>query len=240
MATTLMPLDPAVSPQRVTRLLTISASLLPDEIIAARRARRTRAWVIVVVILVACLLGGFFYLVRQDTRAADDELTAATAEVADLQRAQRVYGEVVDVQNDTATLSRQLKTAMASDLDWASLLEQLRSIGETAGVTVVGINGALQDATMTTAGTALPSTSASVAIGSAVVTGTGPDKGAVAAYVDALAKQSVLANPYLTNVTSTEGSATSTEESVTWTLRVDITQAALCGRFGDKCETGGK
>jgi hypothetical protein len=234
MATTLMPLDPAVSPQRATRLLSISASLLPEEIIAARRARRTRGWVIVVVILVACLLGGLFFMVRQDTRAADEELTAATAEVTDLQRAQRAYGEVVDVQNDTATLSKQLRTAMANDLDWASLLEQLRSVGDTAGVTVVGINGALQDVTTTSGGTALPSTSTSAAIGSVVVTGTGPDKRAVAAYVDALAKQSVLANPYLTNVTSTE------DDDVSWTLRVDITQAALCGRFGDKCETGGK
>jgi hypothetical protein len=232
MATTLMPLDPAVSPQRVTRLLTISASLLPEEIIAARRARRTRAWVLVVVFLVACLLGGFFYLVRQDTRAADEELTAATAEVADLQRAQRTYGEVVDVQNETATLSKQLKTAMAADLDWASLLDQLRAVGDNAGVTVVGINGAMQDST-TSAGVALPSTTTAAPIGSVVVTGTGPDKLAVAAYVDALAKQSVLANPYLTNVATAE-------DEVTWTLRVDITQGALCGRFGDKCETRGK
>lgn len=233
MATTLMPLDPAISPQRATRLLTISASLLPEEIIAARRARRTRAWVIVVVILVACLLGAFFYLVRQDTRAADEELTTATAEVTDLQRAQRAYGEVVDVQNDTATISKQLKTAMASDLDWATLLDQLRTVGDTAGVTVVGINGALQNSA-TSGGTALPSTTTSAPVGSVVVTGTGPDKRAVAAYVDALAQQSVLANPYLTSV------ATAEDDEVTWTLRVDVTQAALCGRFGDKCETGGK
>jgi hypothetical protein len=233
MATTLMPLDPAISPQRATRLLAISASLLPEEIIAARRARRTRAWVIVVVILVACLLGAFFYLVRQDTRAADEELSAATAEVTDLQRAQRAYGEVVDVQNDTATLNKQLKTAMASDLDWASLLDQLRSVGAAAGVTVVGINGALQDSS-TTSGTALPSTTTAAPVAAVVVTGTGPDKRAVAAYVDALARQSVLANPYLTSV------ATAADDEVTWTLRVDVTQAALCGRFGDKCETGGK
>jgi hypothetical protein len=236
MATTLMPLDPAVSPQRATRLLTISANLLPEEIVAARRARRTRGWMIALVVLVACLLGGLFHLVRQDTRAADEELTAATAEVADLQRSQRAYGEVVDVQNDTATLSQQLRTAMVNDLDWASLLAQLRSIGTSAGVEVTGINGALQNDT-TAAGTALPSTSTAVPIGAAVVTGKGPDKRAVAAYVDALAKQSVLANPYLTNVTASEDGA---DDEVTWTLRVDITQAALCGRFGDKCETGGK
>ncbi len=236
MATTLMPLDPAVSPQRATRLLTISANLLPEEIVAARRARRTRGWMIALVVLVACLLGGLFHLVRQDTRAADEELTAATAEVADLQRSQRAYGEVVDVQNDTATLSQQLRTAMVNDLDWASLLAQLRSIGTSAGVEVTGINGALQNDT-TAAGTALPSTSTAVPIGAAVVTGKGPDKRAVAAYVDALAKQSVLANPYLTNVTASEDGA---DDEVTWTLRVDITQAALCGRFGDKCATGGK
>jgi hypothetical protein len=233
MATTLMPLDPAVSPQRATRLLTISANLMPAEIIAARRARRTRGWVIVVVFLVACLLGGWFYLVRQDTRAADEELTTAMAEVSDLQRSQRAYGEVVDVQNDTATLSQQLKAAMAKDLDWASLLDRLRSVGDSAGVTVGGVNGTLQDASKGATDTSLPSTNASQAIGSVVVTGTGPDKRAVAAYVDALGKQSVLANPYLTNVTSTD-------DNVTWTLRVDITQAALCGRFGDKCGTGSK
>jgi hypothetical protein len=209
---------------------------LPEEIVAARRARRTRGWMIALVVLVACLLGGLFHLVRQDTRAADEELTAATAEVADLQRSQRAYGEVVDVQNDTATLSQQLRTAMVNDLDWASLLAQLRSIGTSAGVEVTGINGALQNDT-TAAGTALPSTSTAVPIGAAVVTGKGPDKRAVAAYVDALAKQSVLANPYLTNVTASEDGA---DDEVTWTLRVDITQAALCGRFGDKCETGGK
>ena len=232
MATTLMPLDPAVSPQRVTRLLTISASLLPEEIIAGRRARRTRGWVIVFVILVACLLTGWFVLERQETRAAEDELNAANTEVTDLQRSQRAYGEVVDVQNDTATLSKQLKTAMANDLDWASLLDQLRSVGESAGVTVVGINGALQDAGNSSSGNSLPSTTTSAPIGSAVVTGTGPDKRAVAAYVDALGKQSVLANAYVTNVTTEEN-------AVSWTLRVDITSAALCGRFGDKCETGG-
>jgi hypothetical protein len=233
MATTLMPLDPAVSPQRVTRLLTISASLLPEEIIAARRARRTRGWVIVFVILVACLLPGWFLMERQQTRAAEDELTAANAEVTDLQRSQRAYGEVVDVQKDTATLSTQLKAAMANDLDWAALLDQLRSVGDSAGVTVVGINGALQDASTAATGNSLPSTTTSAPIGSAVVTGTGPDKRAVAAYVDALGQQSVLANAYLTNVTTEE-------KAVSWTLRVDITSAALCGRFGDKCETGGK
>jgi len=233
MATTLMPLDPAVSPQRVTRVLAISASLLPEEVVAARRARRTRGWVIVVVILVACLLGTWFVQVRRDTEAADEQLTTASAQVADLQRAQRQYAEVVDVQHDTAVLSEQLKTVMAKDLDWAALLDRLRSTGETAGVTVTGIDGLLSAADSASVTGTLPSTNTSTAIGSITVIGTGPDKRAVATYVDTLAKQSVLANPYVTNVTTSD-------DEVTWMLRVDITQAALCGRFGDKCATGGK
>jgi len=233
MATTLMPLDPAVSPQRVSRVLTISASLLPEEVVAARRARRTRGWVIVVVLLVTCLLGAWFVQVQRDTEAADEQLTEASAEVADLQRAQRQYAEVVDVKHDTTVLSEQLKKVMAKDLDWAALLDRLRNTGETAGVTVTGIDGTLNAADSTSVTGTLPSTNTSTAIGSLTVVGTGPDKRAVATYVDALVKQSVLANPYVTNVTTSD-------DEVTWTLKVDITQAALCGRFGDKCATGGK
>ena len=37
-----------------------------------------------------------------------------------------------------------------------------------------------------------------------MVTGAGPDKKAVAAYVDALGKQTVVTNPYVTSVASDE------------------------------------
>ena len=85
MATTLMPLDPAVSPERVTRLLAISARLLPEEIIAARRARRTRGWVIAIVGVFAVLCGMWAVYADRERRDADEELTAAIAAVAQLQ-----------------------------------------------------------------------------------------------------------------------------------------------------------
>jgi hypothetical protein len=232
MATTLMPLDPAASPQRVSRILTISASLLPEEVVAARRARRTRAGVIVVVLLVAVLLGSWFAEVRSDTLAADEELTAASTQVTNLQREQRQYTDVVTVKRDTQLLSDQLKAVMARDLDWAALLDRLRDTGTAAGLQVTGIEGSLTAAGAAAVNATLPSANPATAIGSLTVIGTGPDKRAVASYVDTLGKQSVLANPYVTSVTTNE-------DEVTWTLRVDITQAALCGRFGDKCETGG-
>lgn len=236
MATTLMPLDPAVSPERVTRLLTISARLLPEEIIAARRARRTRGLVIVVVAVFAILCGMWAVYADREKQAADKDLTAATAEVAKLQEAQRKFSPVVQVRSDTTQLHKQLTTVMASDLDWAALLDTLRRTGTTSDIKIVGINGKLAAlGTPTTDPTnALPSTAKTASIGSLMVTGTGPDKDAVAAYADKLAKQQTLiANPYVTSVASDP-------DGVTFSLTVDITQASLCGRFSTKkCPAAG-
>ncbi|GAA2572119.1 hypothetical protein GCM10010435_53350 [Winogradskya consettensis] len=229
MATTLMPVDPAMSPQRATRVLHISASLLPEEIISARRARRTRGWAIVAVIIVACLLGGWFFVANQETRAADDELSTATTEVTDLQRSQRAYKEVVDVQNSTDTLSKQLKAVMKDDLDWAALYTTLSETAAASGLSLDSVNGALNAAGSGTTTDALPSTSTSAVVGTLTVTGSGPDKEAVAAYIDALTKQSVLANPYVTAVN------TDKDGTVTFNASVDFVAAALCGRFGTKC-----
>jgi len=236
MPTTLMPVDPAMSPQRVTRLLGISANLLPEEIVTARQARRTRTWVLLVVVLVAALCAGWAVLANREKAAADDELTAATTEVIRLQRDQREYASVVKVRNDTDQLRAQLKTLMANDLDWAALLTLLRTTGEPSDVVVDGVTGDLAKDGENGEGSSgtLPSTSESGSIGSITVTGKAPDKEAVAAYVDRLAKQATLANPYVTSVTSTD-------DEVTFSLSVDITQAALCGRFGEPCKsTGGK
>ncbi|WP_067496500.1 PilN domain-containing protein [Actinoplanes sp. TFC3] len=236
MATTLMPVDPASTPQRVTRLITISASLLPEEVIGARRARRTRGWVIIVVALVACLLGAWFFFANQEKRDADAELTTATTEVTDLQRSQREYKDVVDVQTDTETLSKQLKAVMQNDLDWAALYRTLSGTAAGAGLTLDGVNATLADASApANTDNSLPSTSTAATVGSIVITGTGPDKEAVAAYADTLSKQSNLATPYVTAVNATDGGG------VSFSLNVDVTSAALCGRFGDKCESqGGK
>ncbi len=237
MATTLMPLDPAVSPERVTRLLTISARLLPDEIMAARRARRTRLWVIVIVAVFAGLCGLWAVDADRERQAADKDLTAATAEVAKLQDLQRDFSPVVQVLSDTTVLNKQLTTVMANDLDWAALLDTLRRTGTASDIEIAGVNGKLTatSATSTDSANALPSTAETVSIGSLVITGTGPDKDAVATYADRLAKQQTLiANPYVTSVTSDP------DAGVTFSLTLDITQASLCGRFSaEQCPSAG-
>jgi hypothetical protein len=233
MSTTLIPLDPAISLQRSTRVLTISARLLPPEIVAARQARRTRAWVIVLVALVACLCAVWFLQARYQTQQADKELTAALAEVTDLQRNQRQFAETVQVRDETATLTRELTTVMANDLSWAALLDTLRSAGTPSNIKLVSVNGALLTADGQDSATTLPSADATTSIGSLLVTGAAPDKKAVAAYVDALAEESVVTNPYVTSV------AVADKGGVTFSLKAAITPKSLCGRFTVKCLSSG-
>ena len=233
--TTLMPLDPALSPQRVSRLLTISANLLPEEIVAGRRARRSRAVVLAALLVVIVLLGGWYVYARHQVQLANDELTSITTEATTLQRGQSRYTEVVDVQNQTNTIAKQLSTLLANDLPWATLLTTLRDTGNQSGVTVLGVigtlNGGATGAQAAAAGT-LPSTSRSSTIGTLTITGTGPDKPSIAGYVDALGGLPMLANPYLTNVSQAT-------DDVTFSITVDITAKALCGRFTTKCTTSG-
>jgi hypothetical protein len=128
---------------------------------------------------------------------------------------------------------------MADDLPWATLLDTVTTTGTAAGVEVAGINGSLTAAgTNGTASakadaTELPSTSGAATIGTMTVTGTAPDKTSVAKFVDRLGTLATVANPFLT-------SATESKAGVDFSLRLDITGAALCGRFSTTCTTGGK
>jgi hypothetical protein len=234
-STTLMPLDPALSPQRVARLLTISADLLPEEIVAGRRARRARGGVLAALIVVIALLAGWYVYASHQVQLANDELNGVTTEATTLQKSQSRYGEVVDVQNQTTTISKQLSALLANDLPWSSLLKTLRDTGDASGVSVLGVIGTLSNGTtgaQTTATGTLPSTSDARTIGTLTITGTGPNKPSIAGYVDALGRLSTVANPYLTN-------ASETSANVTFSITVDITSRALCGRFTTKCKTSG-
>jgi len=235
MTTTLIPLDPAISLQRSTRILPISANLLPVEITAARRARRTRGWVIVAVVVVACLCAAWFVYALDEKQDADKELTLATTEVTDLQHDQREFAETVRIQSDTAQLTQRLTTVMANDLDWAALVATLNGAGTSSRIKIDKINGTLNDAAdMATTANPLPRSDAVPSIGSIMVTGEAPSKKAVAAYVDELAKQSVVTNPFITAVAEDP-------ELGYWTfsLKADLPQTSLCGRFTVKCNSPG-
>jgi Tfp pilus assembly protein PilN len=238
MATTLMPIDPATSPTHVSRILTISAHLLPQEIVAARRARRTRACVLVVLVLVVALLAGWYVYTARQKSSADDELQGLASQAATLQTRQDTkYADVVGVQSDIDTLTKQLTTVMADDLPWSVLLKTLNSTAAKSSATLTSITAALTavgtDGSRVTVPTANTLTSSGAAsIGTLTLTGSAPDKPSVAAFVVALGTLKTVGNAYLT-------SATKDDTGVQFTVQLDITDASLCGRYGKTCKSGG-
>ena len=233
MVTTLMPLDPALSPQRVLRILPISANLLPAEVVAARRARRARRILLVALILAAALLVSWYAYASHRVQVATDDLHTVAGQATELQRSQNRYAEVVGIENQTDTIARQLNTLLADDLPWAGLLSTLRDTGGAAGVSVEGVNGSLTKTigTSATSGT-LPTAKGVTTIGTLIVTGSAPDKPSIAKYVEALGKLDTVANPYLTNASDDSG-------SISFSINLDITARARCGRFTTACANSG-
>ena len=234
MATTLMPLDPATSPQRAARILSISADLLPAEVIDARRGRKVRGHVIVVLLVFVVLLGSWYALTWKQAVDARSDLDTVTSQAQMLQRSQSEYADVVNVQAERDTIAAQLKTLLADDLSWQALLGTVRSTGAASDIVVTGINGSVVSGTDASSATGkLPSSTTTKVIGTLTVTGTAPGKDSLAKYVDALGELKVVANPYLT-------SAAEAEKNVQFSLQVDITASALGGRFTSTTATGGK
>ena len=147
MATTLMPLDPVTTPQRAQRLLSITANLLPDEIVAARRARGVRTRVLIALAVIVVLLTGWYALSFVQLNNARNDRDAAIAEKAVLQEKQKDYADVVDIQRESKVISGRLTTLMATDLRWATLLTTLRTAGNGTGVEISGVSGQLAAAT---------------------------------------------------------------------------------------------
>ncbi|MEV6847202.1 PilN domain-containing protein [Actinoplanes sp. NPDC051411] len=233
MSTSLMPLDPAMSPQQVSRLLPIRAKLLPAEITSRRNAHRMRAFVIAGVVLALAGLGGWSAQAYHDHSLAEDDLTAVNAQIAKVNSTMNdpQHAQVTRTINDNKAISDELKTLMANDLRWSTLLDNLRSTGTASNVTLSQISVSLSEA-----GTA--TTTSAGAVATLNLQGAAKDKSTIAGFIKKLGAMSGLGNPYLT--TASQSSETGADRHYTFTISADVTPSALCGRFTTPCKTGGK
>jgi len=237
MSTSLMPLDPAMSPQQVARLLPIRANLLPAEITSRRNARRMRAFVILAVVLALVGLGGWSADAYHDHSLAEDDLAAVNAQIAKVNSTMNdpQHADVTKTINDNKAMSEQLKTLMANDLRWSTLLDNLRSTGTAADVTLGQITVSLSDKS-TASGTAVTN---SPVVATLSLQGSAKDKSTIAGFIKKLGSMTGIGNPYLTAASQTADTA-GAASSYAFTISADVTSAALCGRFTTPCKSGGK
>jgi Tfp pilus assembly protein PilN len=213
---------------RAPPTILITANLLPEEIIEARRGRKVRRIVVAALAAFTVIVAAWYGLATLQTANAQAELYSSQAQVRDLTRQQNDFAEVVAARAGSDAIRAQLAGALAGDLSWSRLLIDLQKVAP-AGVQVTAVSG-----TVTPLAPGAPVSSASPApaalpaaappIGTLTVTGVGINKLVVAAYVDALGMVKGLSNPYL-------GSATIQEGKLRFIVRLDITPAALGGRY---------
>lgn len=256
MTTTVLPPGAAAPGQPTTgspfRTIAIAADLLPDEIVEARSLRKSRRTVISGLVAVVLALAAWYGVVTVQTMTANSSLRSERQEVARLTKRQNSFADVITAQARSKAIQAQLSTLLAEDLPWSAVLSKIQASAPT-GTRVTGVYGGLRSATSggsgaagngatgggatggkggaeTSGSTGLPNTSGEKIIGSLTVTGTAPDKAAIAEYVDALAATAGLGNP-------TVGDTNLQDGQQRFTLRLDLTAAVLGGRFTSE---GGK
>jgi Tfp pilus assembly protein PilN len=240
MATTMIPEPTAPSAASTTgsdglRFVAIRANLLPDEVVAGRRADAMRKRVLVGLAALAIVLIGAYAMSWWQTGSAQDKLDAVQRQGAALKSQQLDYAPLVSAQAEVSSIQSQLSRLMAGDLPWAAMLTTLRTTAPT-GVTLTQVDGTINQGAAAPAGglSSLNQTGLTTA-GTITITGNATDKPAVAAYADKLSRVKGLASPYITNVTASD-------KTVTFGITALITSEALGGRFATTAPTlpGGK
>ena len=239
MATTIVPPAPAPAPlpaaAATVRFVAIRANLLPEEIVAARRTRAMLRWAALGLAGLLILLVGWYGVTMWQTSRAKDGLASVQRKSAALRGQERAFTPLVTAQSQAASIRLDLTRLLDGDLQWKALLATLRTSAK-GGVTITSVTGA----TLSGPGSATGATggglnvlnqSGKQQIGTLTISGTAPDKNAVATYIDTLTKVPGLAAPFPANVTK-QGAR------LIFSASVIITSGALGGRYAAPANGG--
>jgi len=219
----LMPGQMALYIGRELPLLPIAADLLPQEVVNDRRDRKVRALMIVAVAAFTALLVGFYAITRYQTTLAEKDLAAAQAEVTSLTEKQKEFRALTQTKDASKKITDELKLLMANDLQWGPLLAAIQGLAPE-DVFLKGITGAINADGVAENKNNLPKTYKEKQVGTIMLVGTSPDKAKIAALSEALGRVPGLGDPLVSEVSSVD-------RAFRFGIRVDITSAALGGRY---------
>jgi Tfp pilus assembly protein PilN len=216
------------------RLLSLSANLLPPEIKERRRMLAARSSMVAALILVLLVLVAWYAYALYQKHDQQNQLDAAGTQTLNLRQQQHSYDQLLNAQTRTALINVQLKTLLATDVQWAKLLTAVRA-AQPKGVALTSLAVALSDPTAASAGTVssssistasgLPPKDGKTPIGALTIGGTSTTKAAVAQYVNALGAVAGVGNTLLSGVTDSDKSG------IEFTLRADLSPDALSHHY---------
>jgi Tfp pilus assembly protein PilN len=199
-------------------------NLLPPEVHQARKLRRVQAGLGAGVAVVAVVLGGLYVTQANAASNAKDDLAAAQARHATLQAQAATYSDVPKTIQaiDAAQAARQ--QAMANDVLWYRYLNDLSYVTPAnTWLTELSLKTAGGDANTAALGT--------TGIGSVQVKGQSKKHVDVAAWLNALGKETGFTQPYFTDAVNTDLNGTTV---VQFDSTVNVTADALSHRYDRK------
>ncbi len=206
-------------------------NLLPPEIEEARRFRKVQGGLAAGVLGAVGVVGALLLLSIMQANAAQDDLDAATARNQTLQAKANTFAEVPLVYAQVEAAESQLGLAMGQEVRWSYFLNDLSlRTPNKVWLTTMTVAQTTAPATAVAAPTVAP-TVMTPGIGTVTFDGKGYAHNDVAAWLDALAKQKGLTQPYFTNSTLEKIGSRS---AVSFTSQATITEEALSGRFTQK------
>lgn len=169
----------------------IVVNLLPPEVLAARRVRVIRKLIISgvgVILLLAALAYGYAYW---QVHTASNQLAAADAETAQLQKSQLKYSPVLALQAETSHVKDELAGLTAGDVDLPTLVAKVIALSPNPNqLTKVDVEvtaaAPASSAVSSTSGTGSLDTSGRRHIGTVTITGAAASIAQVSRYVHRL------------------------------------------------------
>jgi len=196
----------------------IVANLTPPELIASRKLRVVRRFLVVALLIVVLMLAGVYAWSWHQRGQAQDELTAAQDRTTSLTASENQFQAGVRVQSNIDAIDHSLASLMATDVDTASLIGDVRaqlpsdmSIGRIA--LTLDKNSTDSAGNGNVAG--VLDNQPDAHIGTITLSGTAASIGLVSTYVDRLGSVSGIVQPYPASVSVAA-------RSVVWSITLTV------------------
>lgn len=223
-------------------------NLIPEAIAEEARARRARLVAAGAVAATVVAVGGLYFMAANDVTAAQEELDVATAQAAVLATEAAQYAEVPAVRASVESARLQQYQAMGGEVRLSFLLNDLALTmprGSSLTAFRATVSGEAPDSAA--AGSTAPAgqeTAAGVSsvlgnpgLGTITYEGEARTYGDVASFLDSLAKQKKLLDPYFSAATLTESDSTvagtkaAPPSGFTYVATSTVSDAALSHRY---------